>query len=44
VQPYYTMVENDGNTHSVAFLNSNAQGNFKGLKFSILEYVSLQQN
>jgi len=26
VQPYYTMVENDGNAHSVTFLNSNAQG------------------
>ncbi|CAL8087113.1 unnamed protein product [Orchesella dallaii] len=25
VQPHYTVVENDGNTHSVAIVNSNAQ-------------------
>ena len=25
VHPYYTVVEEDGNTHSVLFLNSNAQ-------------------
>lgn len=25
VHPYYTVVEDDGNTHSVLLLNSNAQ-------------------
>lgn len=27
--PTYTMVEDDGNTHTVLYLNSNAQGNNK---------------
>jgi maltase-glucoamylase len=26
VQPYYTVLEDDGNAHSVAIVNSNAQG------------------
>lgn len=30
-QPYYTCLEADGNTHSVALMNSNAQGKLKSL-------------
>ncbi len=32
--PTYTVLEEDGNAHTVLFLNSNAQANFKTESFS----------
>jgi len=35
-QPYYTVLEDDGSAHSVAIVNSNAQG--RVVRLSILRY------
>ncbi len=43
VHPYYTIVEPDGNTHSVLILNSNAQGKFRDLENSVVFGKSIQQ-
>jgi alpha-glucosidase (family GH31 glycosyl hydrolase) len=40
VQPYYTVLENDGNAHSVAIVNSNAQ-QFSMLSGPVIRYITI---
>jgi hypothetical protein len=40
VHPHYTVLEEDGNAHSVAIINSNAQGKyFQNIIAEIFNYL-----